>query len=436
MNPQLIATLIIYLIKVVLIVLVMVLPAVALSVWLERRLVGRIQQRPGPNRVGIGKWRLFGLGQGLLADPVKLMLKENCQPKLDHPILHSLAPAITVAPAMLVISIIPMGPVIGMFFDGIDMSGVTQFSVVDLPTLGILFYLAMTGIGLYGIVLAGWCSNSKYSLLGGIRSSAQMLSYELAMGLSIIGLLLIAGSVSLREIVAQQDGGFWNWFIVRQPVGFMLFLIAGFAETNRLPFDLAEGESELGGGFHTEYGSMKFATFFMTEYMNMIGFSAILATMFLGGFHGPIGAFDDLAAGKILTPIIAGIGGFAGGLFPEAWRVLSWDYGSIASVAVGVIWLGIKVFLMMCFYITVRGTLPRLRYDQLMNFGWKVMFPFALINMVITAGVMAFAPKMTGAAVSTSGVFTAILFIVGLAQLAGFDMFMNARKRRLLGHVS
>lgn len=438
MNEILIAF-IIYIIKALLFVFAIALPFVPLSVWIERRLIARIQQRLGPNRVGLFNnpysqhWfqrilRLWGLGQGSIADGLKLLLKEDCKPKTIYWFLHTIAPAMTVVPAFIVICILPMGPSIEAVIGGVDINNIRgndlgAMGVTDLDTIGILFYLAMTGLGLYGIVMAGWASNSKYSLLGGIRSSAQMLSYELAMGLAVVGTLLIANTISMRELVAQQEGGFWNWYAFKQPVGFMLFVIAGFAETNRLPFDLAEGESELGGGFHTEYGSMKFASFFMAEYMNMFAFSAITVTLFLGGFYAPvqIPALSEALAGMgMLTvgPVSIGIGSVIGALICHAWFIL-------------------KVLAILCFFVIVRGTLPRLRYDQLMNFGWKILFPLGLINMVITAGIMVFAgqaPAEGGSPVTPF--FAIVLLLAGVIQLVGFDMLMNRRKRRLLGYVS
>ena len=416
--------LIIYLIR-----SVAVFGAVLLSVpfWvlLERKLLARVQQRAGPDRVGVpllGGATLFRgtlLGGHLqtIIDGIKLFLKENLQPNaVDRP-LFTLAPLLSIVPAIFVLAIVPLGPplelaggalTIPLIFTDLTIMFpaplVIPMGITDLE-IGILFYLAVTGIGVYGIVLAGWSSNSKYSLLGGIRSSAQMLSYEIALGLSMVGVLLIAGTFELRTLIAQQDGGFWNWYVFKQPVGFLLFMTAGFAETNRLPFDLPEGESELGGGFHTEYSSMKFAMFFMSEYMNMFTFAAILTTLFLGGFHGPI---------------------------PEPFAA-----GGILSVLWGLGWFGIKIFFLMAFMIFIRGTWPRLRYDQLMDLGWKVMFPIALVNMTITAGVLALGPARPAEQTMSSGMgLTAVLLIAGVAQIVIYDWLLTVRRKRVLGHVA
>jgi NADH-quinone oxidoreductase subunit H len=236
-------------------------------------------------------------------------------------------------PSLLTYAVIPFGNTISLFGYQIDM-------VISDLNIGILFVFAVTSLGIYGIVLAGWSSGSKYSLLGGIRSTAQMISYEVAYGLSIIGVVVIAGTLSLKELVAQQ-ANFFDWFIFRQPVGFVLYVICAIAETNRAPFDLPEAESELVAGYHTEYSSLRFAMFFISEYANMLAVSSVATTIFLGGWHGPF-----------LPPVV---------------------------------WFTIKVFLFMSFYIWLRATLPRLRYDQLMNFGWKVLFPLALLNVMVTA---------------------------------------------------
>ncbi len=390
--------------------------AVPFMVLWERKLIARMQQRPGPNRVGP-----FGLLQTIV-DGAKLFLKEELRPTVAESGLHWLAPLLTVVPAIVVLAIVPIGPAVMLHpvdwgftvpligltiaFDSAEL--IMPLGITDLE-IGILFYLAITSIGVYGIVLAGWASNSKYSLLGGIRSSAQMLSYELALGLSLVGVLLIAGTFELRTIIGQQDGGFWNWHIWNQPVGFCLFLVAGFAETNRLPFDLPEGEGELGSGFHTEYSSMKFALFFQAEYMNMFTFSAILTTLFLGGYHGP---------------------------FPSPFAEL----GALNALW-GVFWFLVKIFLLITFMIVVRGTLPRFRYDQLMDLGWKVMFPMALINMMLTAGVLVFFSGEAGltredllAHPVTAGL-TMVLLVVGIAQIIFYDRILTIRKKRILGNA-
>jgi NADH-quinone oxidoreductase subunit H len=320
------AFIIISIIKVA-VVLIAVLTGCAYSTLLERRLVARIQHRVGPNLAGP-----FGLLQPI-ADAVKLAFKEDLIPEKAERITYALAPLVSFIPAFLSIAVVPFGDKVTIMGYEIDM-------VISDLNIGILFFFAITSLGVYGIVLAGWSSGSKYSLLGAIRSSAQMISYEIAYGLSVIGVLIIAQTLSMKELVAQQSG-FFDWYIFKQPLGFILFVICAFAETNRNPFDLPEAESELVGGYHTEYSSMRFAMFFIGEYASMITVAAVVTTLFLGGWQGPF-----------LPPIL---------------------------------WFLIKVFLFMSFYIWVRGTLPRFRYDQLMNFGWKVMFPLALANVLVTA---------------------------------------------------
>jgi NADH-quinone oxidoreductase subunit H len=309
------------------VVVLALLTGCAYATWLERKLIGHLQHRIGPNIAGP-----FGLLQPI-ADAVKLAFKEDIVPERAERVTYALAPLVAFIPAMLSFAVIPFGDTVTIMGRQIDM-------VISDLNVGILFVFAVTSLGVYGIVLAGWSSGSKYSLLGGIRSSAQMISYEIAYGLSIIGVLMIAQTLSMKELVAQQ-ASFFDWYIFRQPVGFVLFVICAIAETNRAPFDMPEAESELVGGYHTEYSSMRFALFFIGEYANMITVAAVVTTIFLGGWQGPV--------------------------FPP------------------VVWFCIKVFLFMAFYVWVRGTLPRFRYDQLMNFGWKVLFPLALANVVVTA---------------------------------------------------
>ncbi len=311
----------------VFVVLLVVLTGCAYATWLERKLVAHLQHRVGPNVAGP-----FGLLQPI-ADAIKLAFKEDIVPDSAERITYALAPLVAFIPAFLSIAVVPFGDKVMMFGYQIDM-------VISDLNIGILFFFAVTSLGVYGIVLAGWSSGSKYSLLGGIRSTAQMISYEIAYGLSIIGVLIVAQTFSMKELVAQQ-GSFFDWYVFKQPLGFIIFVICAFAETNRAPFDLPEAESELVGGYHTEYSSMRFSMFFIGEYANMITISAIVTTIFLGGWQGPI-----------LAPVV---------------------------------WFMIKVFLFMAFYVWVRGTLPRFRYDQLMNLGWKVLFPVALFNVVLTA---------------------------------------------------
>ncbi len=313
-------------IKVIVIISVALL-GVAYSTYLERRLLGVLQHRIGPIYAGP-----YGLLQPI-ADAIKLIFKEDFIPDNVERVTYTLAPVIMFIPALLTFAVIPVGDSITIMGEQIDL-------VISDLNIGILYVFAITSLGVYGIVLAGWSSGSKYSLLGGIRSSAQMISYEIAYGLSIIGVIILAGTLSMQELVAQQES-FFSWFVFRQPLGFVLFVICAVAETNRAPFDLPEAEAELVAGYLTEYSSMKYAMFFMGEYANMLAASSVATTIFLGGWQGPF-----------LPPVL---------------------------------WFVIKVFLCMCVYIWIRATLPRLRYDQLMNFGWKVLFPLALLNTMITA---------------------------------------------------
>jgi len=328
------------LIKVV-IGLAILLTGVAYSVWLERKVVGRIQNRWGPTRVGP-----FGLLQPI-ADGAKLLFKEDLLPPQVYKPLYIAAPMIAITCAVASISVIPIGNSITVF-------GVTTPLEITDVNIGLLIILGITSLGVYGVALSGWSSNSKYSLLGGLRASAQMVSYEIALGLSLVGVLIMAGSFSLRDIVDAQAGHFWG-FIPRwniftgQLVGFFLYLTAAYAETNRIPFDLPEAETELVAGYHTEYSAMKFAMFFMAEYANMITVSCVATLLFLGGWHGPVFG----------PPILQAI--------------------------LPVFWFLAKVFVFMLVYIWVRGTLPRFRYDQLMAFGWKVLLPAAIVNLIATA---------------------------------------------------
>jgi NADH-quinone oxidoreductase subunit H len=323
------AFIIISLIKVALVIVVFLL-LIAYLTWLERKLLGHFQVRLGPMRVGP-----HGLLQPI-ADGVKLLFKEDIIPDNVNKFLYVLAPLLTFVPALIIIAVIPFGKSIELFGYKIDM-------VISNFNMGILYVLAVASLGIYGIVFAGWSSNNKYSLMGGVRSTAQMISYEVSMGLSLIGVLMLAGSFSLVEIVAAQDK-IYNWFIIRQPLAFIIYLVCAIAEINRAPFDLPEAESELVAGFHTEYSSLKFAMFFLGEYGSMINVSALAVTIFLGGWHGPY-----------LPPVI-------------------WFLG--------------KMVVFLCFFIWLRATLPRFRYDQLMNFGWKVLLPLALLNIFITGVIV------------------------------------------------
>ncbi len=331
--------LIISLIKIVL-VLGITLITVAYLVYFERKIAAWAQNRIGPNRVG---W------QGVLqpfADVFKLLLKEDIVPERANKIVHAIAPMIALFVAFTTYAVIPIGPNVNIF--GYDISLV----VADV-NMGVLYVLALTSLGVYAITFAGWSSGSKYSLLGGIRSSAQMISYEISMGFSIGGVLLLAESLRPIDIVNSQ-AGLWNAIV--QPIGFITFVVSAFAETNRLPFDLPEAEPELVGGFHTEYSSMKFAGFFLAEYANMVIASAMIVTLYLGGWHIPFEQSLGLS-GTLLTIV------------------------QIASFFV-------KMGAMLFFFIWVRWSIPRFRYDQLMNLGWKVMFPLSLINIIWVAVII------------------------------------------------
>jgi len=309
-----------------------------LVIWFERRVIGRMQQRPGPNRAGP-----LGLIQ-TLADGMKLALKEDVTPKNADKIVFLLAPIIAGAMAFVSFAIIPLGPTVTMFGHR------TPLQLTDTP-VAVLLVLAVAGVGVYGILLAGWSSGSTYPLLGALRSTAQVISYEIAMGLSLIGVLLYSGSMSTSQIVASQKS---LWFIFPACVSFVVYVITMAGETNRLPFDLAEGEGELGGGFHTEYSSLKFAMFFLGEYVNMFTVSALATTMFLGGWQAP-----------------PGIAAINDGMFNEGWWPL--------------LWFVIKLWLFMFFFVWLRGSLPRVRYDQFMRFGWKFLIPVTLLWVVFVA---------------------------------------------------
>jgi NADH-quinone oxidoreductase subunit H len=333
------------LVKIVL-ALFILLTAVAYTVWLERKVVGHIQNRWGPTRVGP-----FGLLQPA-ADGIKFLFKEDITPLHVYRPLYIAAPMIAVIFALTSIAVIPVG-------NWVNIGPIyTPLEITDV-NIGLLIVLGVTSLGVYGIALSGWSSNSKYSLLGGLRASAQMVSYEIALGLSLVGVLILAGSLSLREIVVAQQGHFWgfiprwNIFHGGQFIAFFIYLMAAYAETNRIPFDLPEAETELVAGYHTEYSAMKFAMFFMAEYANMITVACLATLLFLGGWNGPL--FGPSALQAVL---------------PLFWFVA-------------------KVFCFLFLYIWVRGTLPRFRYDQLMSFGWKFLLPLAIANLVATALVVA-----------------------------------------------
>ena len=329
-------------------------------IWAERRILGDMQARIGPNR-----WGPAGLLQ-TVADGIKLILKEDFRPRAADRWTYALAPVVATVTSILAFAVVPIGDHITIGDRRVDLV------MADL-NIGVLYFLAMGSIGVYGIVLAGWSSGSKYPLLGGIRSSAQMISYEIALGLSLVPVVLATGSLSMLDIVAAQSENvrnvtFFNgvpvleqiarlfeyvpnWYIWSQWPAFFIFLVAGLAETNRAPFDLPEAETELVAGYHTEYSALKFALFFMAEYVNMFTVSMLATTLFLGGWQGP---FVDV--------------------FP--W--------------IGIVWFLLKVTFFLFLYIWLRGTLPRFRFDQLMNFGWKFLLPVALLNLIVTATVVFF----------------------------------------------
>ena len=306
-----------------LVIFIVILSLVPLLLLGERKLLGRFQQRYGPNRVGP-----YGMMQPL-ADVGKLLSKQAFRPKGAVPLLYELAPALTIISAVLTLAILPFG----------DVQGDVGFYGIDVP-IGILYFFAFSSIAFYGLLLGGWASGSKYSFLGAMRSAAQLISYEIAMGLSLLGVVMMAGSLSLVDIVKAQGE---VWYVVPQIVGFLIFLVGGFAETNRPPFDLPEADAELVAGYGTEYGGMRFGSFMFAEYMEMLIVSGIASTMFLGGWMGP----------------------GPPGLDP--------------------VWMLLKMIVLTIFFIWIRATLPRFRYDQLMSFGWKILLPLATLNVLVTA---------------------------------------------------
>jgi NADH-quinone oxidoreductase subunit H len=313
------------------VIFVFVLAVVPLILLLERKLLGRFQNRYGPNRVGP-----YGLLQPL-ADVLKLLSKEQFYPSSGVPALMAIAPAIMIVTALVSIAIIPFGDIEHGFGSKFGLYG------IDV-NIGILYAFAFGSLAFYGLLLGGWASGSKYSFLGAMRSAAQLVSYEVSLGLSLIGVVMMAESLSLVDIVKAQDG---VWFVIPQFVGFLIFTVAGFAETNRPPFDLPEADAELVAGYNTEFGGMRFGSFFMAEYMNMLVIAGLAAAMFFGGWMGP----------------------GPSGLDP--------------------LWMVLKMTLVIVFFIWVRATMPRLRYDQLMSFGWKIMLPLATLNLLVTATLVA-----------------------------------------------
>ena len=329
------------------VVLLITLMAVAYTVLLERKVIGRMQNRWGPSRTGP-----FGLLQPL-ADGLKLFLKEDLMPLAVTRPLFILAPMIALTCALISIAVVPFGAVTRVY-------GVDIFEIANV-NIGLLVILGITSIGVYGIALSGWSSNNKYSLLGSLRATAQMISYELALGLSLVGVVLRAQSLNLRVIVDSQSAHgmlSWNVFGGLQILGFFIYLMSAYAETNRAPFDLPEAETELVAGYHTEYSSMKFAMFFMAEYANMITVSCVATLLFFGGASSPFGH-----------------------LFPAG--------GAVLQAILPVFWFVAKIFAFLFLYIWVRSTLPRFRYDQLMGFGWKFLLPLAMVNIIFTSFVLA-----------------------------------------------
>ena len=349
-----------------------------LTIWAERRVVGRMQRRIGPNRVGP-----FGLLQSLM-DGIKLALKEEIVPKGVHLAVYWIAPVISATTAFLTFAVIPFGPEVTMF------GQTTPLQLTDFP-VSVLYVLAIASVGIYGIVLAGWSSASTYPLLGGLRSSAQMISYEIAMGLSFVAVFMYSSSMATSQIVAGQEK---LWYVVTLLPSFVIYVTAMVGETNRAPFDLPEAEGELVGGFHTEYSSLKFALFFLADYVNMVTVSAMATTLFLGGWRAP-------------APISTFWPGANEGYYP-----MIWFFG--------------KIFLFLFIFIWLRGTLPRLRYDQFMKFGWKVLIPVSLVWIMIVAIAKELRSNQD-VPVQTLLIAAAILLVVGVGVSYYFEL--RAKKR-------
>ncbi len=361
-----------------LLVFVVALLLTLMSVWGERRLVARMQQRVGPNRVG-----KFGLLQAL-ADGVKLALKEDIIPAAADKVVFVIAPIISVTAALMAFAVVPFTGEVTLFGQK------TAMQLTDLP-VGVLYVLAVTSVGVYGIVLAGWSSGSTYPLLGGLRSSAQVISYEIAMGLSFVAVFIYAGSMSTSEIVAAQHGTWW-YSVVLFP-SFVIFAISMVGETNRAPFDLAEAEGELVGGFHTEYSSLKFALFFLAEYINIIAVSALATTLFLGGYHAPPGlGFTE-----------SWLGG---------WFTLVWFFAKVIGFFFLFVWL--------------RGTLPRFRYDQFMQFGWKVLIPVSLLWILVVATLRV--AQQQGFSKFFTLAFAGVVVVIVFAITSLFDRAKEQKK--------
>lgn len=327
-----------------------VLTVVAYLSYFERKLGGFIQDRLGPNRVG--PWGLFQP----IADGLKFVFKEDFAPVKADKLLYTLAPAIIMATAITGLAIIPFGP-------SIKIGNYEVKLIISNVDVGILLALALGGLSLYGIIIGGWASNNKYSLLGALRSASQLISYEITMALCVLASVLIYGSLSLYKITILETASIWKWGIFKQPLGFLLFLITAFAETNRVPFDLPEAEAELVAGYHTEYSGMKFAMFFMAEYTHMIIISAIMVSLYFGGWQIPFIPYEYLVQ----------------------------QIGSVVAFLLAVVSFSVKLGFFLFLFIWIRWTLPRFRFDQLLNLGWKVLLPLAFLNLVITSMVVAYA---------------------------------------------
>lgn len=381
MTPELKGFLFFAVIK-LLAVFTMVMVGVALLTLMERKLAGWIQNRPGPNRVG--PWGILQPA----ADGVKNFIKEETRPAGAHQVLFMLAPAMSFIPAVSLMAVIPLAAPLPVNVDWtlpllgrIVHTGPMPMSVADLP-IGFLFVLAISSLGVYGVALAGWSSNSKYSLLGGLRASAQMVSYEVAMGLSLIPVLLLTGNVAFSEVIARQQEGLW--FLGPLFLSFFLFLVAGFAETNRLPFDLPEAESELVAGYHAEYSAMKFSMFMIGEYAHIVTIAAMLATLFFGGWDVPFTTWDE--QGGVLQTVVTHLAFFG------------------------------KMFFWIFFVMWIRWTLPRFRYDQLMALGWKVMIPLALGYVMVMATAIWLVDQVAPTAdpVARSGALFALNLVIAV----------------------
>ena len=383
----------------IVVVLFVLLTALAYLTWFERKVVAHIQARWGPYRVGP-----HGLLQPL-ADGLKFLFKEDVTPAGADKFAYFLAPFLALALAITSIAVIPFGP------KEITIFGQSTPLAITNLNIGLLILFAITSMGVYGVALAGWSSNSKYPLLGGLRSSAQMVSYELALTMSVVGVILMAGTFNLSEIVNAQQGFHWGfvprWNLIGSPMpqvlGFMLFFTAAVAETNRAPFDLAEAESELVAGFHTEYASFKFAMFFMAEYASMITVSCLATILFFGGWLSPFPQTPFWAWTHYISTLVFGVAGLA--LIIHGVRYLTafgrvvlpamglalcalaflCSLGGVIEIIQGPFWFLLKIAIFLFIYVWVRGTLPRFRYDQLMGFGWKVLLPLSILNVVITS---------------------------------------------------